>query len=76
MLLNSVVDSMNKESMHTFFLQRVDYLHQDEEAVLRGFSIESAKTSSLCFEKCSYSIFHALCNLIFLYYLDHFMANI
>ena len=44
MLLNSVVDSMNKESMHTFFLQRVDYLHQDEEAVLRGFSIESAKT--------------------------------
>ena len=53
MLLNSVVDSMNKESMHTFFLQRVDYLHQDEEAVLRGFSIESAKTSSLCFVKCS-----------------------
>ena len=44
---------MNKESMHTFFLQHVDYLHQDEQAVLRGFSIESAKNSSLCFEKCS-----------------------
>ena len=55
MLSNSVINSVNKENIAHILLQvlYVDYLYQDEQAVLRGLNFLISKTLSLCFEKCS-----------------------